>query len=81
MALSHAGMARIAFLAQYVGTYRAMLQVRFLPVAVYAGSIAAEYSKVVQHGSLFQKLHVDRQFLMLFHNLQTAVGNLAAMLQ
>jgi hypothetical protein len=43
--------------------------------------IALVDADVVQHGGLFQELHIDRQLYVFLDNLQTAVGHLAAVFQ
>ena len=77
MAFCHAGMSWVPFLTEQVATYGTMLDVGLRPVTMDRGRITLVYANIMQHSSLLQELHVDRQFLMLLDNQQTAVCHLS----
>jgi hypothetical protein len=70
-----------ALLAQYLATYQSVAQIVLSAVAVDAGGMAPANADVVQHGRLFQKLNINRQFRVLSANAQTAVSHLTRVLQ
>ena len=78
MAFCHAGMSWVPFLTEQVATYGTMLDVGLRPVTMDRGRITLVYANIMQHGCLFQELHVNRQFLMLLRYLQTTVSHLTA---
>ena len=79
MALGHTGMAGKALTAQDVCSDGAVLDVRLRAVTMDGGCISPEIDDIVQHGGLFQKLHVDGQFAVLAYNPQATVGHLPRM--
>jgi hypothetical protein len=70
-----------ALLAQYLTAYESVAQIMLSAIAVDARCMTPAYANIVQHGSLFHELHVERQFRVLPANAQAAVGHLSAVYQ
>ena len=81
MALCHTGMTRISFVAQQLTTNLSVTDVWFRTSTTDAGCITLVDANVMQHRSLFQELHVNRQFLMFTNNLQATVSYLSTVFQ
>ena len=69
MALSDTGMTGEALLTQQLTTNLSMTDVRFCTVTMNGWGITLVNTNIVQHSSFLDELFVDRQLLMLAHNL------------
>ena len=78
MALCHACMSGEPFLTEQLASYGTMLDIGLATMTMDRGGITLIYANIMQHGCLFQELHLNRQLLMLLRYLQTAVSHLTA---
>jgi hypothetical protein len=58
-----------------------MTDIRLRAMTENGRGVALIDADVVQHGRLFEELHVDRQLHMFLDNLQTAVSHLTTVFQ
>ena len=80
MTLSHTGMTWKALSTQQFPTDDTMSDIRLRTITEDAGGMTPTDADVVQHGRLFQKLDINRQFAVFADNLQTTVSYLTTVL-
>jgi hypothetical protein len=68
-----------ALLPQYPASNEAVTDVMLLTITKDARRMTPANADVMQHGSFFNELRLNRQFLMLFTYQQATVGHLSAM--
>lgn len=73
MPFTHPRMAFVSLLPHYLRTYMAMTDIRFCAKATYARSIRHEYSDVMEHCCLDDKLAVNVQFGMCITNTHSTL--------
>ena len=81
MALSHTGMAFVAFVPQQFAADRSMAQIGFRAVAMDRRRLTPADADVVEHGGFFEERGIEVQLRMAAGYEQAAVGNLSRVLQ
>lgn len=81
MTLTHQSMTGETFLPDQIGTQIAMAYIRISSIAEYTVGIRKEYTNIVKHCSLFNKLQVKIQFGMFPCHFQCLVSYRTAVFQ
>ena len=64
VSFTYSRMTLISTRTQQLGSKIAMTEIRLTAITIYTRSIGEEYAQIMQHCSLFHKLHVNIQFGM-----------------
>ena len=76
MSLTYQSMTLPPFLSENLSPNDTMTDIRFWSEALNARCIAAEDADIVEHGCLFQELHVKSQFWVSLRYFQATIGHL-----